>query len=185
MSCQAYSVGLTWHYVRIPILLCVLTCFFFGCTHAGKDNTSYTLYLIRHAEKQTDQGRDPELTTAGEYRSQRLATWFQDKDIKDIWSSDYQRTRDTVKPLLIGSGLELRIYDPRDLTTLSNQLSQSKHNAVVVGHSNTTPELARLLCNCEIEGMDESEYDRLMVVSVVEDKTRVKTLQQTELFNPQ
>jgi phosphohistidine phosphatase SixA len=171
--------------MRFPVLLCVLTCLLLGCAHAGKENTGYTLYLIRHAEKQSDQGRDPELTTAGEHRSQRLATWFQDKDIEDIWSSDYKRTRGTAKPLVDSSGLDLHIYDPRDLASLSSQLVQSKHNAVIVGHSNTTPELARALCACDIDDMDESEYDRLIVISVVDDKTRVKTLQQTQLFDSQ
>ncbi len=171
--------------MRVPILLCVLTWCFFGCAGTNEENNSYTLYLVRHAEKQTDQDRDPELTPAGEHRSQRLAAWFQDKDIEDIWSSDYQRTRGTAKPLLDSSGLELRIYDPRDLTALSDKLLGNRHNAVIVGHSNTTPELARLLCDCKIDDMDESEYGRLIVISVVDDKTRVKTLQQTQLFNPQ
>jgi phosphohistidine phosphatase SixA len=171
--------------VRIPILLCVLTCCFFGCAITGEDNNDYTLYLVRHAEKQTDQGRDPDLTTAGEHRSQRLATWFQDKDVQDIWSSDYKRTQGTAKPLVDSSGLDLRIYDPRDLVSLSSQLAQIKHNAVIVGHSNTTPDLARALCGCEIDDMDESEYDRLIVISVIDDKTRVQTLRQTRLFNLQ
>lgn len=171
--------------MRIPILLCVLSCCFFGCAITSEENDRYTLYLVRHAEKQTDQGRDPELTTAGELRSQQLAAWLQDKDIKDIWSSDYRRTRGTAKPLIDSSGLKLRIYDPRDLTTLSDMLLGNRHNAVIVGHSNTTPELARLLCDCEIDDMDESEYDRLIVISVVDDKTRVKILRQTRLFNLQ
>lgn len=170
--------------MRIPVLLCVLTGLFFGCAQVEKENSSYTLYLVRHAEKQTDQGSDPELTTAGKHRSQRLATWFKDKDIEDIWSSDYKRTHDTAKPLVDSSGLDLSIYDPRNLATLSGQLLQIEHNAVIVGHSNTTPELARLLCNCEVDDMEESEYDRLIVISVVDGETQVKSLQQAQLFNP-
>lgn len=171
--------------MRIPVLLCVLTGLFFGCAHVEKEGSSYTLYLVRHAEKRTDQGRDPDLTTAGEHRSQRLAAWFQDKNIEDIWSSDYKRTRGTARPLVENSGLDLRIYDPGALTLFSSQLLQSKHNAVIVGHSNTTPHLARALCECEIDDMDESEYDRLIVISVVGDKTQVTTLQQAQLLNQQ
>jgi len=147
------------------------------------DSTSrYKLYLIRHAEKQPDGSRDPVLTEAGKHRAEQLARWFQDKDIKDIWSSDYHRTRDTVKPLLKQLGLALNNYDPDNQSALVKQLLDREHNALVVGHSNTIPELARLLCKCKIADMDDSEHDRLIVVAVIDGVTMVGTLQQNVLF---
>jgi len=147
-------------------------------------NNGFTLYLVRHAEKQQDGSRDPVLTEAGKRRAEQLAKWFEGKDIEGIWSSDYRRTRDTATPLLAQAGLKLRLYDPGDQTTLVKNLLDRKHNALVIGHSNTIPELARLLCGCAIADMDESEHDRLIVIAVDDGETKVRTLRQDRLFQP-
>ena len=162
--------------MRSALILFLVACCLVGCTPAQDDD--YTLYLVRHAEKQADGSRDPALTEAGMQRSENLAGWFGDKDIQDIWSSDYKRTRDTAKPAISRLGLELIIYDPSDLAALSVTLLGNKNNALIVGHSNTTPDLARLICECEIDDMDDSEYDRLIVISVTAGKTLATTIRQ-------
>jgi phosphohistidine phosphatase SixA len=167
--------------MHVRILLILLSCCFIGNANAGNKDESFTLYLVRHAEKQADNSRDPALTQAGKQRSEQLAAWLQDKDIQDIWSSNYIRTRDTAMPMLSDPELELSIYDPHDLAALTKNLLEKQHNAVIVGHSNTTPELARSLCHCDIEDMDESEYDRLIVVSFANGEARTETLQQRRL----
>ena len=53
---------------------------------------------------------------------------------------------------------------------------------IMHGHSNTIPELARMLCECEIAVMDESEYDRLIMITVEDAQIHVETLNQDELF---
>lgn len=165
------------------LLLLVLACCI-GNTDATNVDGSYTLYLVRHAEKQADGSDDPALNDIGRNRSEQLATWFEEKDIELIWSSDYRRSRDTAGPLISSLGLELSLYDPRDLPALANTLLDNRRNALVVGHSNTTPELARLLCQCVIADMDESEYERLIVVSFSDDQVTVETLMQNTLFQP-
>ncbi len=170
--------------MRLRILIFLLTCCFIGNTFATDKNNTYTLYLIRHAEKQAGGSRDPALTEIGKNRSEQLTVWFQDKNITEIWSSDYKRTRDTAKPLATGLGLDLSIYDPRNLPDLVKKLLYNQRTALIAGHSNTTPELARLLCDCFIEDMDESEHDRMIVISIDNAETRVKTLQQNHLFQP-
>lgn len=167
----------------IRFLLIVLSFCLSGNTMATNDGP-FTLYLVRHAEKLQDDSRDPELTEAGKLRADKLAGWLNGKDITDVWSSDYIRTRDTATPFATENKLDLKIYDPRDLDKLAEQLLKNQHNAYVVGHSNTTPQLARILCQCTIADMNESEYDRLIVISVDEGETQVKTLNQKTLFQP-
>ena len=159
-------------------LFSLLICCLAGEAFANDANSSFTIYLVRHAEKVQDGSRDPELTEIGMQRSEKLATWFSDKGIEDIWSSDYKRTRDTATPIVANLQNDLTIYDPHNLPELSEKLLAKQHTVLVIGHSNTTPELARLLCNCEIADMDESEHDRLIMISVNDGKTKVKTLQQ-------
>jgi len=164
--------------MRIRILIFLLACCFVCSANANDASNSFKLYLVRHAEKQLDGGSEAVLTEAGKKRSQQLANWFADKDIQDIWSSDYIRTRDTAKPSVSQLGLDLNIYDAGKLADLAEKLLEKQRTALIVGHSNTTPDLARLLCHCFIEAMDDAEYDRLIVISVRDGKTRVKTLQQ-------
>ena len=163
-------------------LLILLLTLGIGSACTTQTDDSFTLYLVRHAEKQADGGEDPGLTDAGIYRSEQLAKWLQDKDIREVWSSDYQRTRDTAEPLVSALGLEMTLYDPRDLPALSEELLGNRDNALIVGHSNTTPDLTRLLCQCDISDMDESEYDQLYVVSVQRGETTVEISRQSLLF---
>jgi phosphohistidine phosphatase SixA len=164
--------------MRIQLLSFLLACSIISPAFAVNEDSSFTLYLIRHAEKLHDGSRDPELSAAGVERSEKLADWFSDKNIQDVWSSDYKRTRNTANPTDKKLNLDLTLYDPGDLATLTEKLLARQHPAVIVGHSNTTPNLAKLLCDCEIEDMGESEYDRLIVISVDADGTRVKIVKQ-------
>jgi phosphohistidine phosphatase SixA len=168
--------------MQVRVLLILLLSMGIGCACTIQPDNNFTIYLVRHAEKQAIEDKDPGLTDAGSYRSGQLANWLRDKGIRRIWSSDYQRTRDTAGPLVSTLGLELNLYDPRDLPELADELLDDRHNALIVGHSNTTPDLTRLLCQCDISDMDESEYDQLFVVSVLRGETKVETLSQSLLF---
>ena len=122
-----------------------------------------TLFVLRHAED-FDEGRDPVLTEAGEARAEVLAGLLSDAQVEFILSSDYHRTRDTVAPLAAVLGLEVEIYDPRDLPALVEELGSRAGRGVVVGHSNTTPALVELLGGDPGEPIDEMEFDRLYIV---------------------
>ena len=166
--------------MQTRILLFLLICCTYSNTCVAETDNRHTLYLVRHAEKQTDDSRDPGLTASGKTRSEKLANWLLDKNITTIWSSNYKRTRDTAAPLLSKSGLELRVYDPKNQTEFASMLLSQQHNSLVVGHSNTIPELARILCDCTIADMEESEYDRLITVSVIDQRIHVETLRQAD-----
>lgn len=168
--------------MRSPTLLILLLLLSTGSAVASQPGGDFELYLIRHAEKQADDGKDPGLTDDGRFRAHQLVKLFQYRDIERIWSTDYKRTRDTATPLVAALKLEMKIYDPHDLPALASLLLEDSKNALVVGHSNTTPDLARLLCQCDIGDMDDSEYDLLYVVSVSGDETNVEILKQSSLW---
>ncbi|MEJ2535038.1 MAG: phosphoglycerate mutase family protein [Gammaproteobacteria bacterium] len=126
----------------------------------------FTLYLVRHAEKGENGDGDPGLTEAGRGRAARLAKWLRPRKLEAVWSSDFRRSRETARPVAEGSTLPLRIYDVDDLEGFAGQLLAEGRNALVVGHSNTSPELARLLCGCAVAPISESEYDRIWRITV-------------------
>lgn len=124
-----------------------------------------TIFLVRHAEKET--GEDPALTLVGQARAEILAQELEGAGLTAIWSTDYRRTHDTAKPAAIRAGLPVQFYDPSRLAAFAAQLKATPGAKLVVGHSNTTPDLVRLLGGDPGAPIDEaSEYDRLYVVKV-------------------
>ena len=103
-----------------------------------------TYYLVRHAEK-TKAETDPALTEVGAKRAQDLAMRLKGVPLTKIYSSDYIRTRDTAAPIAGEKNLDVVIYNPRDLEGVSKNLLTETGHILVVGHSNTTPELSKLL----------------------------------------
>jgi phosphohistidine phosphatase SixA len=112
-------------------------------------------------------GTDPHLSAAGEARAELLATLLRDADLTHIHSTDTRRTRGTAGPVAAATGLEIAMYDPDSLGAFSRELRTTPGRHLVVGHSDTTPELVRALGGDprgEIQGM---EYDRLYVLFLV------------------
>jgi phosphohistidine phosphatase SixA len=124
------------------------------------------IFLVRHAEKAAEAA-DPALTEAGEARAQALAGLLRDAGIEAVYSTDYRRTRDTAAPVASGLGLDITIYNPAKLGDLAADLDRRCARCLVVGHSNTTPELVGLLGGDPGPPIDEaSEYDRLYIVTI-------------------
>lgn len=130
-----------------------------------------TYYLVRHAEKTKEQN-DPGLTDAGRQRAQDLAVRLNGIPLSKIYSSDYKRTRDTAAPIAASKNLEVVIYNPRDLEGFSQKLLRETGHILVVGHSNTTPNLSEFLGGKSGAPIVEAtEYDRLYILKRYDNKT--------------
>ena len=125
---------------------------------AGGDTATYI--LVRHAEKATDPPNDPPITEAGQQRAQRLADGLKGTRLDAIYSSPYQRTRQTAAPVARAQALTVIDYVPDDAATFATRLraNHPRGTVLVVGHSNTLPPLARALCSCDVADMDERIY---------------------------
>lgn len=144
-------------------------------TEVQAESESFLVVAVRHAEKK-DNGRDPALTEEGMTRAAALSRFLADIELSAIYSTEFRRTRETARPVLEQRGLELLSYDPRALGALAERILTRGENALVVGHSNTTPELVRRLGGSMPgkhqalpEELDEAHYDRVYVVRVSED----------------
>jgi broad specificity phosphatase PhoE len=155
-------------------MICML-----ACTSVFGDDT-YSVYLIRHAEKDRSnpEDRNPKLNACGFERAQRLADIFQSIDLRDVYSSDYERTRDTASPTAVAKNLAVEIYDPANLNEILQRLRAIKQNALVVGHSNTTNVLAGLLAGVDLPSINDAEYDRLYQVVISNDDSTLQLLHQ-------
>lgn len=126
-----------------------------------QEKGSWDIYLVRHAEKEKNVGKNPHLTHVGKLRAQNIAKMLKDKNIKVVYSTEYARTLETAKPIADNIGTNIQPYDPRKLKEFAQSLKAKYGNALIVGHSNTTPQLVTILGGAAGDDMDESEYDRV------------------------
>lgn len=140
----------------------------------GASMPGVVFVLVRHAEKATDDPKDPTLSEAGVARAERLAASLANAHVVAAYATNYRRTRLTAAPTSMSHHLDLRTYDASlPAAQFARQLREA-HRAgtvLVVGHSNTIPDLAAALCACEVNPMADDEFDRRMFVSVSADGT--------------
>lgn len=136
-----------------------------SCKQAGMQPVA--VYLVRHGEKSTAEAdnRDPALNAAGRQRAEQLAQVLSAQQLQGIFTTDYRRTRETAAPVAAKQQIAVTEYDPRALAEFASKLCQGSGTSLVVGHSNTTPQLVALLGGEPGTAIDEaSEYDRLYLV---------------------
>lgn len=138
-----------------------------------------TVYLVRHAEKAATPAADPPLLEAGVQRAQELARKLGKAKIKTIYASQYLRTKQTAEPLAQQSGVAVTVVpvkmsaaNPRDLSPqylkeMAERVYSNSGGAVlIVGHSNTVPEIIKALGGDIAPAIDETVFDDLFVVTV-------------------
>ena len=135
-----------------------------------------TLILVRHAEKASDDPRDPSLSDLGRERAQALAQLLARSGAKRLIASEFKRTRETLAPLAAALGVEVESVPARDLDALAKLVTDAPPGAVLVvaGHSNTLPALAAKLgaplanvpAGAQGPALDDAEYDRLFVLTL-------------------
>ncbi len=133
------------------------------------------LYLVRHAEK-ADASKDPALSACGQAQAAALATLLQGVPLPVLYHSGYQRTKQTAAASL-QDGRKLQQYDVKDLPALANALQSTGENALVVGHSNTTPQLATLLSKLAAPELGEQDYGRVYQLSRAGERWSLQILQ--------
>lgn len=131
-----------------------------------------TIILVRHAEKMDDGSKDPHLTAQGHKRARAFARMFSLFTPDAIYSSNYHRTISTAKPLAEQYGMGIQTYDPREQPPFLDQLLRDYQGGtvVVVGHSNSLPAAVNYLLKQDLmEGLPETEYSKVFIVSVMPD----------------
>jgi len=139
---------------RYLLGMCLLALSTFGFSE------QHTWYFVRHFEKQL--GDNPSLTVTGKARAEALAAFFSDKPLNSVYSTDYNRTRETAAPVAALKSVDIQSYDPHNLAGFAIKLKTQDH-VLVVGHSNTTPELLGLMGGANIT-IEESEYGLVYIV---------------------
>lgn len=108
----------------------------------GTDSTypnEKTIFVIRHLQKA--QGEDPSLNSEGVAAAVRLANMLADKGISAIYATPTHRAMETAAPLGRKTGVAITEYDPQNPESLVASVAENEGAVLVVGHSNTVPDL--------------------------------------------
>ena len=133
------------------------------------ENDCSTIYLIRHAEKvRTNKSdRDPKLNEKGILRALNWKEYFLDKEITKIYSTNYKRTLETVKPFQEAIGLATILYSPSSIDYKDFISSNKGEVVLVVGHSNTIPNFVNELINDQVYAqIDDLNNSNLYIVNL-------------------
>lgn len=133
---------------------------------AGAWSQTTTLYLIRHAEK-IDNSKNPDLSQLGLDRAEHWKTIFAQIPLKAVYSTDYTRTIQTATPTATSKNLEIIKYDPKTLDLEKLKKEHQNQSILIVGHSNTTPELANKIMGQKIYApIDDATFGNLYIVTL-------------------
>ena len=141
-----------------------------GCGIAPRGTTPDVprVIVLRHAEKGTNDPRDPSLSSAGTERAARVAARLANAPVTAVYATGYRRTRDTAAPAAAAHGLSVQSYDPAEIAAFAAALRAADIDGVVliIGHSNTVPATVAALCDCEVAPMADDEFDRWTEVAL-------------------
>jgi phosphohistidine phosphatase SixA len=144
-----------------------------GTVSAARAQT--VVVLVRHAEK-VDESAASALTETGQERARSLSAMLKDAGIQAIFSTEYRRTLDTAKPTAEAVSKLIEVYDADDLPSFAKTLRARGDRALVVGHSDTTPELVKLLGGDPGSPIASNEYDRIYLLTLFDDGKASTTL---------
>lgn len=151
------------------LLIFLISVFFCSCSN--------TIYVVRHAEKETGIDPttmktfgDPPLSLAGQERALKLKEILGSKNIKHIFSTNTLRTVSTAKPLKeLFLNMPVTIYSmkPDSFNLFIQYIKHIKRgDALIVGHSNTVDDIVNKICGQTVVPGDlkDFEYDNLFIL---------------------
>jgi broad specificity phosphatase PhoE len=141
------------------------------------------VYLVRHGEKAAQPANDPPLTLDGQARARALADVLAHAGVTAVVTTQYARTKLTAAPLAETLGVTPEIV-PVATGVASDAKSKAdaakahvdavvaavrKHPGaavLVVGHSNTIPEIVAALGGPKFADLCDGDYDQLFILEM-------------------
>lgn len=139
--------------------------------------------VVRHAEKATDDPKDPSLSEQGSARANNLAAVLKDSNLKAVYSTQFRRTQLTGTPAAAMNGLQVQsreVNKQNDKTYVADLIKEikKKHSGetvLIVGHSNTVPEIVKYLTGKDVSPIGENEFDRIYIITLGKNPRLIST----------
>ena len=159
--------------------LLALILLFFAFNLSAQAQKNKTIWVVRHAEKLTDDLKDanPNLSEKGIQRAEDLKQYLSKKKIEKIFSTPFLRTKNSAEPLAKMLNIEVEIYQTKVNADFANKIKAlPNRNILIVGHSNTVIEIVKILgAKPPVQTLKDDDYDFLFEVKIKGDKAFVKT----------
>ena len=130
------------------------------------------VYVVRHAEKDLAAAdpKDPKLSEQGQRRAAALAQQIDAEALVAVYATPYARTLATAAPSAEAAGRRITEYPADGATRLAADIRALERGKVlVVGHSNTVPEILKALGVVEPVELGDGDYGDLFVVTLAAD----------------
>jgi broad specificity phosphatase PhoE len=127
--------------------------------------------LVRHAEKAAEPATNPPLSDTGRQRAARLPaileTWTATgAPIRGLFATELLRTQQTLEPLSKTTRLPITTVNAKDTPELVKKIMAINGGiVVVVGHSNTIPEVIEALGGPSGLEIDDPDYTGLYLLT--------------------
>ena len=133
-----------------------------ACAGASPRAEPASFYVMRHLHR---AGAEDRLTELGLRCATRLAEELGGSGIGAVYQSTTQRARDTAAPLAARIGVAPKDYDPRDTEGLVARVRAEPGSVLVVGHSNTVPEIVERLGGARPGDLAEDRFGEVWRVA--------------------
>ena len=136
---------------------------------SNSNEKTTTYYFIRHAEKDRSDktNKDPNLIQEGVLRAAKWSFVLENIEFDAVYSTNYNRTKQTAQPTAEKKGVEVTIYDPRQLFSEEFANNTLGKTVLVVGHSNTTPAFVNaVLGTKKYDSIDDNNNANLYIVTI-------------------
>jgi phosphohistidine phosphatase SixA len=122
------------------------------------------IYVMRHLN--TPEGvANAQLTDEGRKAAEALAGWLERDPPAVVLVSDTDRARATAAPAIARLKPAVLTYDPRDTPALVAQVLAAKGTVLVIGHSNTVPDIIAGLGGTRPEPLAHKDFGDIWRVS--------------------
>jgi broad specificity phosphatase PhoE len=151
------------YFFRMKYLALILSILLLLATGA---NAAPVVFIVRHADKASTGGKDPDLSVQGQKRADALAHILKDSQITSVFVTEFKRTQETAAPTARASHVSPTVVSANDIGALVEKLHALNGNALFVGHGNTIPGLLKALGIATPVSIPEDDYTEIFVVSL-------------------
>jgi len=152
----------------------LLLFFWIQVTLSQKTITQY--YFIRHAEK-ADSSKNPDLSEKGLERAQEWKALFSEINFDAVYSTDFNRTLQTIQPIVEGNNQLLKIYNPKMIDVELFKKETHGKTILIVGHSNTVPNMVnQIIKENKYVDIAENQFGNLYIITLFENQTQSQLL---------
>jgi broad specificity phosphatase PhoE len=125
------------------------------------------IFIVRHGDKKVSKDPQATLSARGLKRADDLRRVFASVDLKAVYQTEFKRTHQTAAPTAAAHRLTPIEVSTEDLPGLMKSLRARPplEDVLVVGHSDTVPDILHELGVSTRVAIGATDYDNLFIVS--------------------